>query len=288
MWVVVPWICVVMAAGCDALFDLDHINQSSDDGGVDGPAADGNNDAIDAPPPAECTSFAPRQNLQNGIAGSHDPTLSRDRKELFLVRRPGSNYELYRATRADTMIQFGTGTPVNELNDASYDDTDPALTDDGLMIVFKSNRGGSGSKAYQATRTAVGGPFTAPVSLPGLANQPVSGIDLAPDGLTVYIHDGTLLLQATRTARTDPFGSTTVIATNFGSFPSMSPTALVVYYNGSGLVRRKRNTTGQSFDSFGEQSVDAGGADADMISDGTAIVFTAGVSSDFIVIRECL
>jgi hypothetical protein len=278
-----------MAAGCDSLFNLDHVDTQHGDGGTDA-RADG---SADAPPDAPasfpaCAAFSQRQNLQNGLSGSHDPQLSRDRLELFTARQASSTFDLYRATRSDTMTQFGIGIPVTELDDSVADDTDPALTDDGLMIVFLSNRTGSGFRAYQATRSVVGGQFTSPNPLPGLVVQPMDGLDLSADGLTIYFHLGTALYQATRDNRDNPFGVPLALG-NFGAFPSMSPDKLAIYYNAStgGLVRRTRVAPSDGFNGT-EESVDGGGSDGDMISDGTAIVLTTGANSDIVVIRECM
>lgn len=283
-------LCVcVMAAGCDSLFNLDHVDLQHGDGGTDAMADAASDARPDGPAvfPA-CKTFAQRQNLQNGLTGSHDPTLSRDRLELFTARQPGTTFDLYRATRADTTTQFGTGSPVGELDDSLADDTDPALTDDGLMIVFLSNRAGSGFRAYQATRSVVGGQFMLPNPLPGLMVQPMDGVDLSADGLTVYFHVGGVLYQASRDNRDNPFGVPLALGM-FGAFPSMSPDQLAIYYNAStgGLVRRTRTAPNNGFNGT-EEVVDSGGSDGDMISDGSAVVLTTGTSSDIVVIRECM
>lgn len=283
-------LCVcVMAAGCDSLFNLDHVDLQHGDGGT-GAMADATTDARPDGPtvfPA-CSTFAQRQNLQMGLSGSHDPQLSRDRLELFTARQASATFDLYRSTRTDTTTQFGVGLPITELDDSVADDTDPALTDDGLMIVFLSNRAGSGFRAYQATRSLVGGQFTVPNPLPGLMVQPMDGMDLSADGLTIYFHVGTMLYQAIRDSRDNPFGTPQALG-NFGAFPSMSPDKLAIYYNAStgGLVRRTRIAPSDGFNGT-EESVDGGGSDGDMVSDGTAIVLTTGANSDIVVIRECM
>lgn len=69
----------------------------------------------------------------------------------------------------------------------------------------------------------------------------------------------------------------------------MSPSRLAIYYNAAagGLVRRTRAAPNDGFGGT-EESVDAGGSDGDMLSDGTAIVLTTGANSDIAVIRECM
>lgn len=285
--VLLPCVCV-MAAGCDALFNLDHVSPTA--GVIDAPRpADDVGDLPDGPPMyPPCATFGPRLSVQMGMTGSHDPTLSSDRRELFFTRRPVSNYQLIHAVRADTATEFGAGTAVTELNGLNSDDTDPALTADGLMIVFKSTRGGNGNRAYQATRTTVTSTFSTPVVLPDFASQPAAGVDLSPDGLTIYIYTGSVLLQASRATRTAPFSLPLVVG-SFGDYPSMSPDGLAIYYNSAamGLVRRTRASVADQFGTT-EQMVDSGGADGDMLADGSAVVLTTGPASDVIVLRECI
>lgn len=263
----------VLAAGCDALFGLDHLDPTRDAALTgDGPA-DGSG--------GQCL-FEPRVLLQDG-SGSHDPTLSIDRMELLFVRDVGAGYDIYRAIRADVGLPFDTGLIVAEIN-SSGDDTDPALTADSRMIVFKSDRGGNGPRAYQATRTS--GVFSSPVLVPGLENMPVYGLDVSPDGLTLYIDDGANLVAASRTARDQPVVSTVDLTTDRASFPSVSPDRLELYFNGAGLVQRTRVNAAATFDAATTTVIDAGGADGDIVADGSAIVLTGGSSSDIVYLRE--
>jgi hypothetical protein len=281
-------VCLVLT-GCDYLFNLDPIHSGPGDSGA-ASDSDGAGNEIDAPVDAQtvfptCAGWGNRQDLQGGATGSHDPTLSKNRLELFTVRMPSTSYDIYLSRRPDTMSQFDIGSPVGELNSPA-DDTDPALTADGLMIVFISTRGGS-PRVYQATRPAVGIEFSPPDIAPGLLSQPADGIDLSPDGLSIYIHSSGLLLQATRANRGDAFGARTQIA-SFGSFPSMAPDGLAIYFNGAsgGLVRRTRAVITDGFSAM-DETVDGGASDGDMLADGTAVVMSVGSPSDITVIREC-
>lgn len=268
-------LCVI-AAGCDALFGLDPLEARPD----------GNSDAVDAALPADVAPdclFGPRELLYDG--GAHDPTLSADRKELFYAYDLGSGYDIYRTVRTDTSAPFVAAAIVAELSSASKD-TDPALTADGLMVVFISERGGNGPRAYQATRTSSVVAFTTPQLVPGLENTPVSGIDVSGDGLTLYYDDGARLVAAERSARDQGILVVRIIAAESTPFPSVSADGRELYYNGPGVMRRTREDLSASFVVATQTVVDDGGADADILPDGSAIVLTGGASSNVVYLRD--
>ncbi len=268
-------LCVI-AAGCDALFGLDPLEARPD----------GNSDAVDAALPADVAPdclFGPRELLYDG--GAHDPTLSADRKELFCAYDLGSGYDIYRTVRTDTSAPFVAAAIVAELSSASKD-TDPALTADGLMVVFISERGGNGPRAYQATRTSSVVAFTTPQLVPGLENTPVSGIDVSGDGLTLYYDDGARLVAVERSARDQGILVVRIIAAESTPFPSVSADGRELYYNGPGVMRRTREDLSASFEVATQTVVDDGGADADILPDGSAIVLTGGESSNVVYLRD--
>lgn len=269
----------VFAAGCDALFGLDPLAARPD-------ASSG---AVDAELPADvgpACVFGPRELVYGG--GAHDPTLSADRKELFYAFDIGSGYDIYRSLRSDTTLPFTANAIVSELSSNS-DDSDPALTGDGLMIVFISERSGTGPRAYQATRSSRTAAFSAPQPVPGLENTAVHGIDVSPDGLTIYYDTGTKLVAAKRTARDQPAVVLQDLSVDVTSYPSVSGDGLALYYNGRGVMRRTRASTSATFVPATEMTVDDGGADADVLPDGSAIVFTGGTGSTVVYLRDgCL
>jgi hypothetical protein len=266
---------LVCLVGCDSLFNLDIIHPVT-------------GDAVDAVRPGDGTvgseCFLDRVPLQ-AITGSHDPQLSADRRELYVVRRPADNYELYRETRSGLDQLFAVGGAIANVN-SNADDTDPAITADGLLLVFKSDRGTSGvPQAYQATRSGLATTFTTPVLVPGLEGEDVYGLDVSPDGLTIYWDDGARLLSAGRADRNSKFNQFQTLTLDRASFPSVSGDGLELYYNAAGVVRRTRADTSQPFTQQPVQ-IDAGGADADLVADGSALVLTGGPSSDMVYLRE--
>jgi hypothetical protein len=267
-----------MVAGCDALFGLDLLEVRPD--AVSGDALTDAARPVDVQP--DCL-FAQRELLYSG--GAHDPTLSADRTELFYAYDLGTGYDIYQAVRSDTNQPFAAGGIVGALTSAG-NDTDPALTADGLLVVFISDRGGTGPRAYQAKRGSIVTAFSAPQLVPGLENTPVSSVDVSPDGLTLYYDDGARLRSVSRTARDQPILVLQEIAMESTPFPSLSADGLELYYNGPGVMRRTRHDTSSSFDLAPPVSVDDGGADADLLPDGSALVLTGGNGSDVVYLRE--
>lgn len=113
------------------------------------------------------------------------PTLSTDELELFYGF--ATPYEVHRATRASTTAAWTLDGPVTELNDATSRSGWPSLSQDGLTLYFESDRTGR-AQIYRASRSLVGGPFSAPELVPELDDGGLSNNgdpDLSFDGKTM-------------------------------------------------------------------------------------------------------
>ncbi|HEX5061823.1 MAG TPA: hypothetical protein VFV99_20790 [Kofleriaceae bacterium] len=262
---VVAVVCLV-GAGCDVVWRLDDVS-----GGIsDAPRA------VDAPSDGDdpCP-WGPRVQISAG-GGNHDPQLSEDGLELFFVRGASGTYDIWRAVRTDVSQPFPMGVEVAELS-SSVEDTDPTLAAGGNTIVFKSTRGGTGNHAWLATRSGRGQPFTIPVMLTGVPAT-VAGVDLSADGLTLYVDDGGKLVSVTRIAGSTTFMNEKTLTLERTQYPSVSADGLELYYNGAGVVRRKRQTTNDMFDPASLVQIDDGAADPDLTFGGTRLVMTgAGI-----------
>ncbi len=250
--------------GCDRVFGLEPIDVRGDVPSSD--TADGG----DAGP-----CFLPRQ-LVLGVTG-FDPMLTHDKRTLLYARNAGT-YDLFQATRADLVptTAFKNETAFAELN-TQADETDPSLTEDGLLIMFTSNRSGAW-RAYQAQRTTMTGTFTAPVLVPGLTTTTISGLDISPDGLTLYFDDTVSFAIAQRGSRDDAFADLIRPSLDHAEYPSVTANGLELYYNAAGIVRRTRAGKTDPFDGGTARVVDEGGSDADITPDGNTLVFRGGTS----------
>src|SRR5262249_5860476 len=138
-------------------------------------------------PDAAPWCFDERDPLLTGLSG-YDAQLSADGLELFFVRGTATTWDLWHAKRADSSLPFTAGLVLTELATSNLEETDPALTEDGLTLVFKSNRI-TGQHAWQATRANKTTPFSTPALVAGLEDIPVFGLDVSPDGTTIYYDD---------------------------------------------------------------------------------------------------
>lgn len=255
---------LALLGGCDRVFGLQPV--VARDGGGNGP--DG--DVV----PEPC--FGPRTQVM-GITG-FDPTLSADKRELIFVDKPNSNYDLYMATRADSELTtpFTNEMALTQFN-TTFDETDASLTEDGLLLLFKSNRSGA-ARAYQSVRAGVAFPWTTVALVPGLTDTTINGLDISPDGLTLYFDDNVSFAVASRATRNDPFGNIVRPSLDHAAYPSVSPDGLELYYNATGIVRRTRASESDPFGGGTAAVVDDGGFDADITPDGRTLIFRAGTS----------
>jgi Tol biopolymer transport system component len=94
--------------------------------------------------------------------------------------------DIFYTTRAAPLTGFGSPTPATEL-DSIGNERDASLTDDGLVILFQSDRDGA-FRVYFATRASRNAPFGSPVIVTSLDPYMGSLIDpfISPDGCSIY------------------------------------------------------------------------------------------------------
>jgi hypothetical protein len=163
-------------------------------------------------------------------------------------------------------------------------DFDPALTRDGLVMLFLHD-----DQIREVRRTSVEAEFPAVPSTPqGL--QRAGGLDVSPDGLTVYYDDGERLHVITRASLDSVFTGATELGFA-GRFPSISPDEREIYYNTQdGIVRRRRASPPEPFGD--EEFVIEGatgpldGFDAEISPDNTRLYF-AGADTLWFTTRVC-
>lgn len=254
---------VALLGGCDRVFGLEPVVARDGSTGSD---ADGGTGLC----------FEPRVQI-TGVTG-FDPTLSADKRELIFVDKPNGDYDLFIATRDDAQAStpFANETAITQFN-TTFDETDASLTEDGLVVVFKSNRSGA-ARAYQSERANRAVAFLTPVMVPGLESTAINGLDISPDGLTLYFDDNVSFAAASRTSRAAPFGNIQRFSLDHAAYPSVSPDGLELYYNAAGIVRRTRASTSDPFDGGTAAVVDDGGSDADLTSDGSTLIFRGGTT----------
>lgn len=139
----------------------------------------------------------PRALLSTG-ADDRDPWISADGRQLYFSRNPGvngTNIDIYIAVRDSTALEFLAAGPVVNL-DTTSDEGRAALSGDGKLVVFSSNRGATSGpfQLFVAKRNAVADPFGSPVAPDQVlvASVNTAGDNyydpfLSPDGLHLYV-----------------------------------------------------------------------------------------------------
>jgi len=121
-------------------------------------------------------------------ANDHDPFVCHDGLHIYLAPDAPVQHIVV-ATRANTGANFPAPVPIVEITDPAGD-ADPALSLDERVIVFSSQRGGSGAGAnvWFAVRDMItGGVFSTPVPVPDINGDGNDGDPhLSADGCTLY------------------------------------------------------------------------------------------------------
>jgi hypothetical protein len=255
-------VVLIACVGCNQLFGIEHTRH------------------IDGPPPRPdavgCSGIelvGPMSVGFNGLDPNYLPL------ELWFARdnAPTTGYDLYRATRVSTDVPFDPTTiqPVAELN-SDRSDSDPALTADGLDIVFASQRLDGFDRLWEATRSDPTQPF-GNVHLINELSTIISpyGHDLSYDGLTLVYVDNKYDLRAfQRASLNDPFGPASAVVASNVAWPSVSPDQHELFFEKpvtSGVYRRVRADTSGPFDTA-EEAIDASAGDPDISGDATVLV----------------
>jgi len=167
---------------------------------------------------------------------------------LFASERPGGQGErdLWSSTRRTPDEPWGPPVNLGSRVNSSGSDITPALSADGLTLLFSSDRPGGqgGFDLWICTRNTPAAPWSSPANLGSIVNrsQGDAAPDLSSDGLTLFFQSGRPggqggmdLWMCTRRSLTEPFGE----AVNLGagvncastdSTPSISADGRTLYF----------------------------------------------------------
>jgi hypothetical protein len=245
------------AGGCDYVFHLESVDS---DAGV----------IADAAPSSACT-FGPPYPLPTFTGAANDPSTTADKLLLYFALVEGDGtIDLWFATRDTLDEPYGDLTHDNVLA-SNLTDAEPALSADGLGILFFSERTGT-RQIYEAHRTSRMFPFSSPV-LVDTGPDPIYSFDASLDLDTLWIDTGGDLVELTRANDQSPFGARRVIGYQL-TWPTVAGDQLSVYYSPSGTVFRQ--TRADARYEFSLETAITTGFDPDISADGrTLIVRTA-------------
>ena len=250
---------------------------------VDGPAVEvvDASDGVDAVNGNERITKPFGMVRQTGISGGH-PSLASDETELWTT---GLNVPLDLEMALSSSM--GNWAPSNfglpTLNTIS-NETDPALSKNGQLLVFASDRvvapsPSDGYHLYFASRAlntaAFGTPKLNMIVLPTV----FVGFDMSPDALKIYIVDGSSLKVMTRTSLANDFslGKSFTLPSAGASDPSVSFDELEIVYNSaSKVVHATLTADTKGFENPRPLNIDDGCnqfADADFSADAMVVVY---------------
>jgi hypothetical protein len=245
----------------------------------------GSHEAVsaDAPAVASCTWSPAIELAEFGDAAvERDPTEPADLLELYYTS-DASPGEILFATRASTDAPF-VAQPLPSFNIAGAIEMSPAITADGLRLVFVNDRGANAT-VYETSRVTRTSPWSAPQSLLGDYFVHVgAGITMSADGLKVFVplsaYEDDVLLDFVRTATDRPFapGDNMIFAM---LSPAVDDADTTIYYNcGASVCMRRLQSDDYNYTNISdEQPVAMGPAsgahDPWVEAGGDTVVFAA-------------
>lgn len=274
--VIVRWM-VLLLVGCNQVFGLDNTVPHTPDAAIDAPGCAG-------------SQFQNAQPMPGVPYPSYAPWLVSP-LELWTVRQTGPNgLDVFIATRTDPTQPFGAPNPAPGAVNSSADDSDFALTADGLDMVLLRD-----TQILEGKRATTSDAFTGFAPVPELVNfnAQAGGVWLSPDGTTLYYSDGMLHVRH-RATRSSSFGADSVIASAV-VWPGLSPDEIELYFSDTStpqttIARRVRTATTIGFpDATSNQTIVQG--DDSMVyanPDGTQwLVYQYGSGTVSFMTRAC-
>jgi hypothetical protein len=286
-------VLLVMASGCNSILGLPATTP------YDAPV-----DQAPRPDAVGCSGklfTGPDELTEFNSGGSRiefDFTERADGKELwFSAQEPaGQTQDMHSATRAALGEVWKYVGPA-PWNVDDFHDADSGMTDDGLRLVFTSDRGSHGNlHAWEVVRSSPTEAFGAPSILRGIDDEPMNGLDMTLDGLTLYFSDssdGYQLHVAHRTSFEDLFepemaGGDLRIVADRAAFLSISPDELELFHSdgttGSAIYRRIR---GSPSEPFGPPALIVSSAGDAEISADSQRLYYASSGKVFVLNRSC-
>lgn len=177
------------------------------------------------------------------------PVLSGDELKIYFASERSGNWDIWVADRLAVGLTFGNLRQLMALN-STASELRPWISADGLTIYFESDRTGTGSDVWKATRASTDAEFSAPQQVTWL-NTPSNeqSASTTPDQLTCfYVSDSfqavgwKTLLRTQRAAATDSFSWGVAVSAlsghNVNGYASLSPDGRELVFSAAGPTQQ--------------------------------------------------
>ncbi len=263
---------------------------------------------FDGPPLPPCSPSVPFSIgptriaiLSNPAVGY--PAMSNDAKELWYVDENTNPLAIMYTTRGVDSDPFGAPATAS-FDDPASDDREPSITQDGLELVFASNRltMNQNFTLFVATRSSAGAAWSNPSAISSFSSTYVNnGAAISADGLSLYFNGfgGTAGNEyvLTRASRTDAWGNPAnakMVATNV-TYAAPSFDQLELYFwpladETSGTTsthRQTRSATTTTFQSSTDQLVSSTYTYPMIAVDSTDLLFVDAAYDLAFMHRDC-
>jgi hypothetical protein len=224
--------------------------------------------------------------LNNQVTG--EPTITGDKLQVYWhVQNTPTSQEIHWASRESASEDFTDRGTVSGLDGATGIDTDPSISDDGLVLVYRIGANEQAAGFREVTRTAADLAWGAPHSLAGLNTIVPASLDLSGDGLTLYYNVSQTLYSATRPTRGAAFTqSTTTLGTN-RRFPAISGDELTLYYETPAITSATRSAKTVAFPAGTAFYTDTDLHDVDVTQDGKTLVVATHAGETIAIATRC-
>jgi Tol biopolymer transport system component len=171
-------------------------------------------------------------------------TVSSDGLTLLFASDRDGDFDLYISTRNSVTDAWGPASNMGDTINSADLDSGPSLTEDGLTLVFFSDRpGGSGATdIYMSTRASTADAWSSPTNLGATVNSaaPEGAPDISCDGLRIYFHAISDIAMTERSSLTAPWSTPTIIPTPVSTAdneitPSISADETTLYFTSNRL-----------------------------------------------------
>lgn len=160
--------------------------------------------------PFDAPTSSPFVNIMSSTSNESSPWVSSDGLRIYFASDRDGSYDIWFASRPNTLVPFGAPTKMVYINSISGIEGIPVLANNELSIYFISNMMDiyGPSRIYRATRSSISSDFSS-LALVDEIDTSLYLFDVSNDEKQMLLtqYSGTYLFHATRENTSTPFGT---------------------------------------------------------------------------------